>query len=86
MRSTLTRQKLARLTQKRKKRVVILIDTELLFALQTEYKRRSPQPDDRVLINPGPWGKKPMTRPRLYYRMVALGKRVWRARRAPTQI
>ena len=64
-----------RLTQKRKKRVVIPVHTELLFALQTEYERRNPQPDERVLVNPGPWGKNPLTRPRLYYRMVALGKR-----------
>lgn len=63
-----------RLTQKRKKRVVIPVHTELLFALQAEYERRNPQPDERVLVNPG-WGKKNMTRPRLYYRMVALGKR-----------
>jgi integrase len=65
-----------RLTLKRKKRVVVPIHTELLFALQAEFNRRKPQPDERVLINPGPWAKsKPLTRPRLYYRMVALGKR-----------
>jgi integrase len=41
-----------RVTQKRLKRVVLPIQTELLFALEAEYLRRTPQPSDRVLQNP----------------------------------
>jgi integrase/recombinase XerC/integrase/recombinase XerD len=62
-----------RLTQKRKKRVVIPISQELFFALEAERDRRKPQPDDRILVNP--YTGDPMTRPRLYQRMVAVGKR-----------
>jgi integrase/recombinase XerD len=65
-----------RLTQKRKKRVVLPMPQELLFALEAERDRRTPHADGRVLVNPGNRAKgEPMTRPRLYYRMVALGKR-----------
>jgi integrase len=65
-----------RLTQKRKKRVVLPIPQELFFALEAERDRRMPQPDERILINPGNRAKgEPMTRPRLYQRMFALGKR-----------
>jgi integrase len=65
-----------RLTQKRKKRVVLPIPKELFFALETERDRRKPQPDDRILLNPGNRAKgAPMTRPRLYERMLSLGKR-----------
>ena len=62
-----------RLTQKRKKRVVLPIQQELLFALEAERNRRHPQPGDRILVNPatGTW----MTRPRLYQRMLAVGRR-----------
>jgi integrase len=62
-----------RLTQKRKKRVVIPIQQELFFALEAERNRRQPQPADRILVNPATetW----MTRPRLYQRMLALGRR-----------
>ncbi len=62
-----------RLTQKRKKRVVIPLHTELLFALEVEQEKRKPAPNDRVLINPETG--KPLTRPGLYRRMVALGRR-----------
>jgi len=62
-----------RLTQKRKKRVVLPISQELLFALEAERDRRKPQPDERILVNP--YTGDPMTRPRLYQRMVAVGKR-----------
>jgi integrase len=69
-------QEINRLTQKRRKRVVLPIPQELLFALEAERDRRQPQPDERILINPGNRGKgQPMTRPRLYQRMLALGKR-----------
>jgi integrase len=65
-----------RLTQKRKKRVVLPIPQELFFALEAERDRRMPQPDERILVNPGNRAKgKPMTRPRLYQRMLAVGKR-----------
>jgi integrase len=69
-------QEINRLTMKRKKRVVLPIPQELLFALEAERDRRQPKPDERILINPGNRGKgQPMTRPRLYQRMLALGKR-----------
>lgn len=65
-----------RLTMKRKKRVVLPIPKELLFALEAERDRRRPQPDERILLNPGKRAKgEPMTRYRLYIRMLALGKR-----------
>ncbi|HEX8764908.1 MAG TPA: tyrosine-type recombinase/integrase [Candidatus Acidoferrum sp.] len=61
-----------RLTQKRKKRVVLPIPQELFFALEAERDRRQPKPDERILIN---LSSKPMTRHWLYHRMVAVGKR-----------
>jgi integrase len=62
-----------RVTQKRRKRVVLPVHQELLFALETERQRRKPLPDARVLLNPrnGKW----LTRPRLYERILALGRR-----------
>src|SRR5258708_11913514 len=69
-------QEINRLTMKRKKRVVLPIPQELFFALEAECERRQPQPDERILLNPGNRAKgEPMTRPRLYQRMLALGKR-----------
>ncbi|MGB8592527.1 MAG: tyrosine-type recombinase/integrase [Candidatus Acidiferrales bacterium] len=62
-----------RLTVKRRKRVLLPIHQELLFALELERDRRDPQPEERVLLNPATG--KPLTRPRLYQRMVALGRR-----------
>ena len=62
-----------RLTRKRKKKVVLPLHPELLFALESERDRRNAQPADRVLLNPTTG--KPLTRPRLYRRMVALGRR-----------
>jgi integrase len=62
-----------RVTQKRMKRVVLPIHTELLFALEAQYLRRKPQPGDHVLQNPVTGNS--LTRPRLYQRMLALGKR-----------
>ena len=62
-----------RLTLKRRKRVLLPIHQELFFALETERDRRKPQPEDRVLLNPGTGT--PLTRPRLYERMLALGRR-----------
>lgn len=62
-----------RLTEKRRKQVIIPIHTELLFALETEHARRKPHPKEPVLLNPSTG--KPMTRPRLYRRIRALGQR-----------
>jgi integrase len=62
-----------RLTQKRRKRVVLPIPQELLFALEAERDRRKPQLDDRILVNPSTG--KAMTRPRLYERMLGVGRR-----------
>ena len=62
-----------RLTQKRRKRVILPIHQELFFALEVERGRRNPQPEDRVLLNPET--KRPLTRRRLYARVVALGQR-----------
>jgi integrase len=65
-----------RLTQKRKKRVVLPIPQGLFFALECERDKRTPQADEPILLNPGNRANgAPMTRPRLYERMVALGKR-----------
>jgi len=62
-----------RLTLKRRKRVILPIHQELFFALEVEHDRREPEPDDRVLLNPET--NRPLTRPRLYHRMLALGRR-----------
>jgi site-specific recombinase XerD len=64
---------ITRLTLKRKKRVVIPMHTELRFALETEFQQRSPSAEDLVLLNPGTGQS--LTRPRLYERIRALGKR-----------
>jgi site-specific recombinase XerD len=60
-------------TQKRRKKVVLPIQTELQFALETERDRRNPSATERVLLNPATG--KPMTRPRLYQRIQAVGRR-----------
>ena len=62
-----------RLTQKRRKRVLLPIHQELFFALEVEHGQRNPQPDDRALLNPET--NRPLTRPTLYRRMLALGRR-----------
>jgi len=66
-------KEIVRITQKRGKRVVVPIHTELFFALETEREMRKPNPWDRVLLNPETG--KPLTRPRLYERMMKLGRR-----------
>ncbi len=66
-------KEIERVTQKRRKKVLLPIHTELMFALESDHGRRRPQPTDRVLLNPST--RSPLTRPRLYQRMVALGKR-----------
>jgi integrase len=67
------RKEIERVTQKRRKRVILPIQAELLFALEAERQRRKPEPSDRVLVNPTTGTA--LTRPRLYHRMLALGKR-----------
>ena len=62
-----------RVTQKRRKRVVLPVHQELLFALEAEHERRNPLPEARVLLNPR--NGKALTRPRLYERILALGRR-----------
>jgi integrase len=62
-----------RVTQKRKKKVVVPLHPELLFALEAEHQERRPELSNRVLLNPTT--SSVMTRPRLYQRMLALGKR-----------
>jgi len=62
-----------RLTQKRRKRVILPIHQELFFALEAERHRRNPRPEDRVLLNPET--NQPLTRPRLYERVLAMGRR-----------
>jgi len=62
-----------RLTLKRSKRILLPIHQELFFALEAERDHRQPTPEEGVLLNPGTG--KPLTRPRLYERMVALGRR-----------
>jgi integrase len=65
-----------RLIQKQRKRVLLPIPQELFSMLEAERERRTPQPDERILVNPGKRAKgQPMTRPRLYQRMLAMGKR-----------
>lgn len=61
------------ITQKRRKKVILPIPTELLFLLEAERDRRNPKPKDRVLLSPSTG--KPMSGPRLYDRMKVLGKR-----------
>jgi integrase len=46
---------------------------ELRFALEAEFQTRTPSANDLVLLNPV--SGKPLTRPRLYERIRALGKR-----------
>lgn len=68
--------KIERVTRKRAKKVIVPIHPELLRTLEWERDRRKPQPTDLVLLNPGKRASgTPMSRPRLYERMLALGKR-----------
>ncbi len=66
-------REIERITQKRRKLVVLPIHTELMFALEAEYARRNPQPHERVLLNSNTG--QPLTRPRLYAKIQALGAR-----------
>ena len=62
-----------RVTRKRRKRVIVPIQTELHFILEAEFQKRKPRMDEHVLLNPTTG--KPMSRPRLYERIKALGLR-----------
>jgi integrase/recombinase XerD len=66
-------REIERLTQKRKKLVVLPTHTELTFALESEHVRHNPKPHERVLLNPNTG--QPLTRPRLYAKIQALGAR-----------
>jgi integrase len=67
------RREIERITQKRRKPVIIPIHSELLFAFEVEFERRSPRPEDQVLPPSRERGR--MTRPRLYQRCKAMGRR-----------
>jgi integrase len=67
------RREIERVTQKRKKRVILPLPCELLFTLEAEFSRRRPVLSAPVLLNPTTG--QTMTRPGLYRRMLALGKR-----------
>ena len=69
----LRKRMVVRQTRKLGKKVWIPIHAELLFALELESSLRQPALADHVLLNPATG--KPMTRQRLYHRMVALGER-----------
>jgi integrase len=67
------RREIERITQKRRKPVIIPIHSELLFALENEYELRSPDADDKVLPQTRQHAR--MTRPRLYQRCKVMGRR-----------
>ena len=71
------RNEIERLTQKRKKVVIVPMHEELRAALRAEYDKRTPGPEDTVLLPPK------MTRPALYDRIVVLGKRAGVAHSTP---
>jgi integrase len=66
-------QMLCRVTHKRQKPVWIPLHPELLFALEAACAERHPLPADHVLLNPETG--RPMSRPRLYERIKAMGER-----------
>jgi integrase len=67
------RREIERVTQKRRKPVIIPIHSELLFALEAEFDQRSPESGEQVLPQTREHGR--MTRPRLYQRCKAMGRR-----------
>lgn len=66
-------KEISRVTLKRRKRVVVPMSSELNFALESEFEARSPARDDVVLLNPATG--RVLSRPRLYERIRALGRR-----------
>jgi integrase/recombinase XerD len=75
------RKEIERITRKRRKKVIVPIHPELLFPLEAEHDRRKPAPSDRVLLNPETG--EPMSRPRLYHRMLGIGNRAGVSRSHP---
>jgi len=69
----LDQKEIERVTQKCKKRVILPMHSELLFALEAECEKLKPEPTAPVLLNPATGTQ--MTRQRLYQKMLALGKR-----------
>jgi integrase len=69
----LDRKEIERVTEKRGKKVILPIHTELFFTLEIERQKRNARSTDRVLVNPSTG--RPLSRPRLYERMLALGRR-----------
>ena len=67
------RKEIERVTQKRTKKVILPIQSDLIAILEMEHAGRKPEPNERVLLHP--FEKGTMTRKRLYHRMLALGKR-----------
>ncbi len=67
------RKEIERVTRKRTKKVIIPIQSELLAVLEMERDKRNPEPDDHVLLHPQT--KASLSRPRLYQRILSLGKR-----------
>jgi integrase len=67
------RKEIERVTQKRTKKVIVPIHSELLAVLEMERTRRNPKATDRVLLHP--IAATALTRKRLYHRMLAFGKR-----------
>lgn len=67
------RREMERVTLKRTKKVIVPLHPDLLAVLEMEHTRRNPKPEDRVLLHA--LTQKPLTRKRLYYHMLALGKR-----------
>jgi integrase len=67
------RREIERVTLKRTKKVIVPIHSSLFALLEMEHERRNPDATDRVLLHP--LTQTAMTRKRLYYHMVALGKR-----------
>jgi integrase len=72
---------LCRVTHKRQKPVWIPVHPELLFALEAACAERHPMSADHVLLNPETG--RPMSRPRLYERIKAMGERAGVTRAHP---
>lgn len=67
------RKEIERVTQKRKKKVIIPIQSDLLAVLEMEQTQQNLVPTTHVLLHPRTQAQ--MTRRRLYHRMLSLGKR-----------
>jgi len=67
------RHEIERVTQKRTRKVIVPIHSDLFAALEMEHTRRQPEPSERVLLHP--FTQIPMTRKRLYHRMLSVGHR-----------